>query len=59
MTNMQCYSYAVIAIDGLLKTKAKITTESLYYELYYLWDRYTPEEAEEVAIEKEENGEIL
>lgn len=59
MTNMQCYSYAVIALDELLKGKNQITPDSLYDKLYYIWDMYTEEEIERLAKAKEDNGELL
>lgn len=59
MTNMQCYSYAIIALDELLKEKAQITPNSLYGKLYYIWDMYTEEEIERIARKKEANGELL
>lgn len=59
MTNMQCYSYGIMALDELVKSGEKITSNNFYCNLYYLWDRYSEEAIEKVVQEKEINGNLI
>ena len=49
MTNNQCYSYSVKAISYILNNNIKLTLDTFYNELYYLWDFYTEEQIEDIA----------
>jgi len=56
---MQCYSYGIMALDELVKSGEKITSNNFYCNLYYLWDRYSEEAIEKVVQEKEINGNLI
>ena len=49
MTNLQCYCYGVKALDNILKSKAKLTSDTFFNELFYLWDIYSEEMIEEIV----------
>ena len=53
MTNNQCYSYSVKAISNILNSNVKLTADTFYNELYYLWDSYSEEQIEDI-VRKEE-----
>jgi hypothetical protein len=59
MNNFQCYCYSVKAIANLLKSDVKITPDTLYGELYYLWDIYTEEAIEKLVRKEEFNNELF
>jgi hypothetical protein len=54
MTNSQCQSYAIIALQNLIRAgKIKVNDKNIYkvldHELYYVFDTVGEEEAEEKA----------
>lgn len=59
MTNLQCYCYGVKALDNILKSKAKLTSDTFFNELFYLWDIYSEEMIEEVVRKAEMNDELF
>ena len=59
MTNLQCYSYGIMAIKNLRENKKRITPDSFYYELYDLWDFYTEKEIEEMVKKLEKNKNLF
>ncbi len=59
MTNYQCYCYAAQAISNIMKGKVKLTPDTFYRELYYLWDIYAEEEIEKIVRKKEFNHELF
>lgn len=59
MTNLQCYCYGVKAFDNILKSKAKLTSDTFFNELFYLWDIYSEEMIEEIVRNAEMNDELF
>lgn len=61
MTNYQCYCYGAKAISNILKEKnrIKLTPDTFYRELYYLWDIYSEESIEKLVKKEECNNELF
>lgn len=36
MTNLQCYCYGIKVLDTILKSNAKLTSDTFFNELFYL-----------------------
>ncbi len=59
MNNFQCYSYGVKAISNLSKNNVKITADTFYHELYFLWDIYSEKAIEELVRKEEFDGTLF
>lgn len=52
MNNQECTCYARIALLNLIQRQEKITPDTLFYEMCYLFDVYNEEQIKEEAFLK-------
>ena len=50
MSNQECTCYARIALLNLIEKNEKITPDSLFYEMCYLFDTYSESQIKEEAF---------
>ena len=43
MSNSSAVSYARVALQNLIENKSKITPDTLFYEMHYLFDIFSEE----------------